>query len=52
MTNFAQLIASRLGEDAERPAVKFDDIVLSYGALDQAAARAAGLLASHGVKNR
>lgn len=50
MTNFAQIIASRLDEDAERPAVKFDDIVLSYGALDQAAQRAAGLLAAHGVK--
>jgi long-chain acyl-CoA synthetase len=50
MTNFAQVIASRLGEDAERPAVKFDDIVLSYGALDQAAQRAAGLLAAYGVK--
>jgi long-chain acyl-CoA synthetase len=50
MTNFAQVIASRLGEDADRPAVKFDDIVLSYGALDQAAQRAAGLLAAYGVK--
>jgi long-chain acyl-CoA synthetase len=50
MTNFAQVIAARLGEDAERPAVKFDDVVLSYGALDGAAQRAAGLLAAYGVK--
>jgi long-chain acyl-CoA synthetase len=50
MTNFAQVIASRLGEDAERPAVKLDEIVLSYGALDGAAQRAAGLLAAYGVK--
>jgi long-chain acyl-CoA synthetase len=50
MTNFAQVIASRLGEDAERPAVKFDEVVLSYGALDDAAQRAAGLLATCGVK--
>jgi long-chain acyl-CoA synthetase len=50
MTNFAQVIASRLEEDAERPAVKFEDLVLSYGALDQAAQRAAGLLSAYGVK--
>jgi long-chain acyl-CoA synthetase len=50
MTNFAQLIASHLDQDADRPAVKFDDFVLSYGALDQAAQRAAGLLSAYGVK--
>lgn len=49
MSNFAQVIASRLGEDAQRPAVKLDDVVVTYGALDAAAARAAGLLRAHGI---
>ena len=49
MTNFAQQLSAALAEDAERPAVKLDDIVLNYGFLDEAAARAAGLLRSKGV---
>jgi long-chain acyl-CoA synthetase len=49
VTNFAQQLSAALAEDAERPAVKLDDIVLNYGFLDEAAARAAGLLRSKGV---
>jgi long-chain acyl-CoA synthetase len=36
-------------EDPERPAVKLDDLTLSYGALDAAVARVAGLLRASGV---
>src|SRR5215211_7047468 len=50
MTNFAEQLSAAAAEDPERPAVKLDDIVLSYGALDQAAARAAGLLRARGVE--
>jgi long-chain acyl-CoA synthetase len=50
MTNFAELLSEAAAADPEHPAVKLDDIVLSYGALDQAAARAAGLLRARGVR--
>jgi long-chain acyl-CoA synthetase len=49
MTNFAQHLASAAQEDGERPAVKLDDITLTYGMLQQGASRAAGLLRSRGV---
>src|SRR5215208_4072083 len=49
MTNFATELTQAAREDADRPAVRLDDITLGYGALDQAAARAAGLLAQKGV---
>src|SRR4051794_30057495 len=50
MTNFAHELSAAVADGADRPAVKLDDIVLSYGALDAAAARAAGLLRSKGVE--
>src|SRR5215208_7299462 len=50
MTNFATELTQAAREDADRPAVRLDDITLGYGALDQAAARAAGLLAQKGVE--
>jgi long-chain acyl-CoA synthetase len=50
MTNFATELTQAARDDADRPAVKLDDITLDYGALDQAAARAAGLLAQKGVE--
>ena len=50
MTNFAQELSAAAAEDPERPAVKLDDIVLSYGALDAGVARAAGLLRAKGVQ--
>src|SRR5215207_323008 len=50
MTNFAEQLTAAAAEDAERPAVKLDDVVLNYGALDGAAARAAGFLRAKGVE--
>ena len=50
MTNFAEELSAAAAEDPERPAVKLDDIVLNYGALDAGVARAAGLLRSKGVE--
>jgi long-chain acyl-CoA synthetase len=50
MTNFAQQLSAAAGDDPDHPAVKLDDVVLSYGQLDQAAAAAAGLLRAKGVE--
>src|SRR4051794_22792644 len=50
MTNFAEQLSPAAAEAPERPAVKLDDIVLTYEALDAAVARAAGLLRSRGVE--
>jgi long-chain acyl-CoA synthetase len=50
MTNFATQLTTAAAEDGDRPAIKLDDIVLNYSALDAAAARAAGLLRSKGVE--
>jgi hypothetical protein len=44
VTNFAHELAAAVAEDPERPAVKLDDLVLTYGLLDAGAQRAAGLL--------
>ena len=49
MTNFAGQLSAAAAEDPDRPAVKLDDLVLSYGELDRAVGRAAGLLRSKGV---
>ena len=49
MTNFAAELAAAVADDPSHPAVKLDDVMLSYGALDAAVARAAGLLRAHGV---
>src|SRR4051812_2860533 len=50
MTNFAEELSAAAADAADRPAVKLDDIVLNYAALDAAVARAAGLLRSKGVE--
>ncbi len=50
MTNFAEQLSAASAEDPDHGAVKLDDVVLSYGQLDQAVARAAGLLRSKGVE--
>jgi non-ribosomal peptide synthetase component F len=47
--HFAEELSAAVAEAPERPAVKLNDIVLSYGVLDQAVARAAGLLRAKGV---
>ncbi len=50
MTNFAEELSAAAADAPDRPALKLDDIVLSYGMLDQAVARAAGLLRSKGIE--
>src|SRR5213080_466678 len=49
MTNFAEQLSTAAADYPDHPAVKLDDYVLTYGQLDQAVARAAGLLRSLGV---
>src|SRR3954453_19526330 len=50
MTNFAEELSAAAADAADRPAVRLDDIVLNYAALDAAVARAAGLLRARGVQ--
>jgi long-chain acyl-CoA synthetase len=49
MTNFAEQLSAAAREAPDRPAVKLDDVVLSYALLDAGVARAAGLLRARGV---
>src|SRR5438067_10519141 len=49
MTNFAEQLSAAAAEDPNHLAVKLDDVTLSYGVLDAAVARAAGLLRAKGV---
>ncbi len=49
MTNFAEQLSAAAAQAPNRPAVRLDDLVLSYGELDRAVALAAGLLRSRGV---
>src|SRR5213082_3746940 len=49
MTNFAEQLSAAAADDPNHLAVKLDDVTLSYGALDAAVARAAGLLCSKEV---
>ena len=50
MTNFAGELAAAAADMPDKSAVKLDDIVLNYGALDAGAARLAGLLRAKGVQ--
>jgi long-chain acyl-CoA synthetase len=50
MTNFAEELAGAVAEDAARPAIKLDDQGLTYGQLDDAAGRVAGMLRAQGVQ--
>jgi long-chain acyl-CoA synthetase len=50
MTNFAQQLPAAASDEPDRPAVKLDDLVLTYGLLDAASARAAGVLRENGVQ--
>ncbi len=50
MTNFAEKVPAAAAADPEHPAVKLDDIVMSYAVLDAATARAAGFLREKGVR--
>ncbi len=48
--NLASLLTKTAAGGADRPAVKLDDFVLTYGILDEGSARVAGLLAAHGFQ--
>src|SRR3954469_19886677 len=50
MTNFATQLAAAAADGPDRPAVKLDDIVVSYGAFEGAAKRVAGMLRARGVE--
>jgi len=47
--NLAENLSSSAAEAPDAPAVKLDDLVLSYADLDDASARLAGLLAARGI---
>ncbi len=49
MTNFADTLTAAAQADPDHPAVKLDDIVISYGMLEAAVARAAGVMRDKGV---
>src|SRR3954447_1170891 len=49
-TNLATVVADTAQQRADRPAIKLDDLTLTYGQLDEAAARAAALLKDKGLK--
>jgi long-chain acyl-CoA synthetase len=49
MTNLAQNLADTVQEHRDRVAIKLDDIQLPYALVDEAAARAAGLLKEAGI---
>src|SRR5919108_4905454 len=50
MPNIADLLSQSAAEHPDRVAIKVDDSELSYAALDEASARAAGLLRAKGVQ--
>ncbi len=50
MTNFANTLTAAAQADPDHPAVKLDDIVVSYGMLEAAVARAAGVMRDRGVQ--
>jgi long-chain acyl-CoA synthetase len=50
MSSLADLLSRSAAERPDRAAIKLDDSELSYGALDEAAARVAGLLRAKGVE--
>src|SRR4051794_15272617 len=49
MPNLATLLTESAQRHADRPALKLDDAIVSYQALDDASARVAGLLRERGV---
>src|ERR1700749_3692458 len=48
-TSLAQLLTATASAHADRPALKLDDAVVTYAALDEGATRIAGLLKQRGV---
>jgi len=49
MSNFGAQTVAAAAEAPDRPAIRLDDQTLTYGALDAAVARAAGMLRAEGV---
>ena len=49
MTNFAQELSAAVADGPDRPAVRLDDLALTYAFLDAGVARAAGFLRAKGV---
>ena len=47
--SLAELLTATAGAHAERPALKLDDMVVNYAALNEGATRVAGLLKEKGV---
>ena len=47
--NLASLMTDSAASDPDNPALKLDDVVVSYGALDEGSARVAGMLSEMGV---
>ena len=50
MTNLAQALTDTAAEHADRPAVKFDDMVLDYAALLDGARRVTAMLKARGIE--
>ncbi len=50
MTNLSSLLDQAAADHPDRPAIKMDDLVLSYAQLREAAGRMSALLASLGVE--
>ena len=50
MTNLASMLATTAARHPQRPALRLGDRVISYAELDDASARFAGYLRSHGVE--
>ena len=50
MTNLSSLLDQAAADYPDRPAIKMDDLVLSYAQLREAAGRMSALLASLGVE--
>jgi len=50
MTNLSHNLSEAASRYAERPAIRMDDYLLTYSALDEAASRAASLLTDRGLR--
>ncbi len=50
MTNLASILTESARRHADRPAIRLDDVVLTYSELDELSARAAGWLRARGVE--
>ena len=50
MTNLGALLQRAAADHPDHPALRLDDLVLTYGQLREAAGRSSALLAAHGVQ--